>query len=406
MPKGRPRKLDDEPTIRSAPAEKAAPKAGPARGVDPTQFWKGYFEKSDEAPSQFFVTVAQLVQAKDFVNAEAAIKAYLNAHKKQAEPWMYEWLVKILEIRKRPDSEVKQALEYAAYLAKRNRNVNDLIRVADMMVLRKIDGSIGEGATQTSTGELIDLAAEIAPTNAFPPMMSINLALRTKDPKRMMASTDQLLSLGWPGSDDQLRRDARKQVEALAKILRDEGQTDEADAMLARWPEIEARDLYLRLTWEGEADIDLTVAEPLGATASFNNPRTVFGGAIVKNGYGKHPEEVYVCPRAFAGDYTAKVDVIFNDPAKPVTEVTLEVIKHEGTPAEARETHRLKLSDLKPIVIHLEEGRRKVVLPYIPPPERPVIDPKTKPNGAEAKAAPNPATTPAPARPASPPIRP
>ena len=369
--------------------------AAKASGPDPTVFWNRFFNRANESPEQVFVTVAQLIRAKDFANAEAAIKAYLNAHKKLAEPWMYEWLVKTLEFRKAPTPEVKLALSYAAYLAKRDRKATDLVRVADMLVMRKIDGVIGEGPVQTSAAELIDMAMEVSPYNAYPPMMSINLATRTKDPLRMSDSTERLLSLGWPGleTDDKIRRDARREVEALAKTLQDDGRTAEADRMLALWPETEARDVYMRLTWTGEADIDLAVSEPLGATANFANPRTVFGGGIIKNGYGSHPEEVYTCPRAFSGDYTAKVEVIFNDEAKPVSEVTLEVILHEGSPAETKQTHQIKLADAKPIVVHLDTGRRKVVLPYIPPPERPSIGskptaPLSPPKPAEPKAKP------------------
>ena len=54
--------------------------------------------------------------------------------------------------------------------------------------------------------------------------------------------------------------------------------------------------MFVRLTWDGDADFDLIVDEPLGATASYQTPRTVFGGSMIKNGYGSHPEEVYVCP--------------------------------------------------------------------------------------------------------------
>ena len=89
----------------------------------------------------------------------------------------------------------------------------------------------------------------------------------------------------------------------------------------------EARDLFIRLTWTGDADFDLAVDEPLGATATYLTPRTVFGGSIVKNGYGRHPEEVYVCPRGFDGDYTIKVETIYNNPDKA------------GDPGDARGHH-------------------------------------------------------------------
>ena len=139
--------------------------------------------------------------------------------------------------------------------------------------------------------------------------------------------------------------------------------------MLGRLPDSEARDLFIRLTWTGDADFDMAVAEPLGATATYLTPRTVFGGSIVKNGYGRHPEEVYVCPRGFDGDYSIKVEPIYNNPEKPATHGTLEVITHEGTAEESKQTHTIKLGGKAPppIVVTLKGGRRKVVLPLLVP---------------------------------------
>lgn len=403
---------DDEPTIKPpAAATKAADKARAANAANynPDKFWADYFKTSDEAPSQVYEVVIQLMNAKKSDDAEAAIKAYIAAKPKQAESWMYRWLVILLEKRKQPQAEVHRALGYAAFLAKRGRNYNDLYQVADMLLVRNLTGPVGEGPGQTTAAELLDIAAQVDPTHGYAPMMSVNLAVLTKDPKRLTQSVDQLLALGWPGNDEQMRKNARKQAEVLAKSLRDDGRAEEADALLAHLPEVEARDLYLRLTWKGEADIDLTVTEPLGAVASFNNPRTVFGGAIVKNGYGNHPEEIYVCPRGFSGDYTAKVEVIYNDPAKPVAEATLEVIQHEGTAEESRQTHTINLADPKPVVIALKDGRRQAVLPYMPPPERPALVPIPKPAPPGAAGTPAPASgSPPAAKPARPPapIRP
>ncbi len=106
--------------------------------------------------------------------------------------------------------------------------------------------------------------------------------------------------------------------------------------MLAKVTNSESRDLFVRLTWDGQADFDVTVEEPLGATASYLIPRTVFGGSLIKNGYGAHPEEVYVCPRGFDGDYTVRINTIWIDSKKPVTRLTLETIAHEGTAKEQK----------------------------------------------------------------------
>src|SRR5262249_42892228 len=151
---------------------------------------------------------------------------------------------------------------------------------------------------------------------------------------RMALAVESLLSLGWPGRDEYFRLESANQMDILDKALREDNRVQEADVLRSKLASSEARDVFVRLTWDGDAGFDLVVDEPLGATASYQTPRTVFGGSVVKNGYGTHPEEVYVCPRAFDGDYTVRVSTIWTNPAKPVTRLTLESITHEGTAQE------------------------------------------------------------------------
>jgi hypothetical protein len=405
---------DDVPVVRSAPAKdaaKPAPRPGtPGQGtVDPYAFWLDFFTKTrfktpTDAQNSLFETVADLRKAGKIDHVEAAIKAFMQptTHGKDAQPWMYEVLVLCLESRKKDDPaakdatarEVRQTIGYAAHLAKKLKSPVDLRRVADMLILRNEYGTVGDPGFQTSVAELVDLATKNLPSDPYAPMMSINLATHDKDPKRMGEAAEQLLSLGWPGYDDKVRRDVKEQVKKMADALRVDNKSDEAEALMARLAESEARDVFLRLTWKGVSDIDMSVAEPLGATAQYHNPRTVFGGAIIKNGYGSHPEEVYVCPRAFDGAYTVAVEkVVDDDPAKPVNEATLEIILHEGTAEETRETRKINLSKPEPVVFKLTGGRRKEVLPFFVTKPEPVAAaaprPKAAPKGA-ARPAPGP----------------
>jgi hypothetical protein len=303
----------------------------------------------------------------------------------------------------RPE-DVKKALSFAADQALKSRLLVDLTRVADELAMRGM---------YDRAGQLLDRAVEQDPSAAKPLWMSISLAARSKDPKRMGDSVERLLSLGWPGVDEAWRINARKQVEALAKTLREDGKDSEAAALLKRLDEAEVRDLVLRLTWAGDAGLDLVVEEPLGATARVLTPRTVFGGAIVKDGYGKHPEEVYVCPRAFDGDYTIRVEALYNDAKAPVRQATLEIITHEGTAREQTRKETIAVDKGDPVVVRLSGGRRMTVLPYQAPlPEPPAVEPPSgskpaEPTPADAADALRSPTQPAskPSRPATPKVR-
>jgi hypothetical protein len=250
-------------------------------------------------------------------------------------------------------------LNYAADLAQKSHNPNDLVTVADTMLL------IGH---LERVGELLDEAATRVPHNKYPLEMSGILAQRLKDPVRMGHAIEKLLSLGWPGEDDFVREECRRAADTLSNALREDGRTQEAAVLMDQLNKSLARDVYVRLTWDGYADFDLAVDEPLGVTASYDLPRTVFGGSIIKNGFGSHREEIYVCPRGFDGNYTVHIRTIFVDLKKPVVQLKLETIVHEGTAQERKEDYVLRPEKLdKTFVIHLSGGRRKTVLPYIDP---------------------------------------
>ncbi len=287
----------------------------------------------------------------------AALLGYLKNHAKQAEPWMYEVLAAAIELNQGSAADVKKALNYAADLAQRTHNPNHLVSAGDQLLIR---------GHFERVGALLDEAIPLVPHRSQPIFMSMILAQKTKDPKRMADAAEQLLALGWPGQDEYSRLEAANQVDILARSLREDGRGAEADALMAGLTASQARDLFVRLSWDGDADYDLLVDEPLGVTASYQNPRTVFGGAIIKNGYGSHPEEVYVCPRGFDGDYTIRVSMIYTNPDKPVTRLTLETIVHEGASGENKQTIDLVPDKAnKPVVVHLTSGRRKKVERYV-----------------------------------------
>ncbi len=326
---------------------------------DPFAFWMDYYKKHDDPPGNLHEAVRLLGHAKRMRDVEAALKGYLWNRGNNAEAWMYRALALAMQVNHGSAADIQTALNYAADLAQKSHNPNDLVSVADTMFLM---GQLNR------VGVLLDEAAEKIPHRNEPLKMSVNLARIQRDPARMGRTIEQLLALGWPGEDEYIRNECRNQVEKMATALREEGRTREAADLEQMLRDALGRDLYIRLTWDGYADYDLAVDEPLGVTASYDLPRTVFGGSILKNGYGLHPEEVYVCPRGFDGDYTIHIRTIALEDKKPTIRLKVETILHEGTPHEERRVVELRPDQLdRPIVVHLSAGRRKKTLPYIDP---------------------------------------
>ncbi len=360
---GKPVKAGEQSLIKIEADSMKVPR--PAANVDPFKFYDSYYHSRDKDridPDKLRKTLSGLNRLRRPRELHAAILGYLKNsayHRVTIEPWMYEALAWALKMNNGTDADFKKSLGYAADLAQDTHNPNHLVSVADLLFLN---------GYYERVGPLLDEAMPKIPHVFDPILISINLAQKTKDPLRMADSIERLLSLGWPGRDDFFRIEAGNQVDELVKTLRTEDKTAEADLLQKKLEESLSRDLVVRLTWDGFADYDLSVDELGVVTTKFDLPRSVFGGAIIKNGYGTHPEETYVCPRAFSGKYTIRVSNIWSDPKQPVTRLTLEVISHEGTSHQTKETRSLKpAAENPPTVVTLTDGRRKKALPYVDP---------------------------------------
>ncbi|MDB5351892.1 MAG: hypothetical protein JWN86_3139 [Planctomycetota bacterium] len=335
----------------------------------PADFDAFYKSFPDVSEAQVALDIAELRGRKDWVGIEKAWTAYLKHHNKHAAPWMYAELATAMEINKRDPAIIKTTFGWYAYMASKSKDPRGiaLIAACDALLLHKYYEIALPNGIKVRLADLLDQAVKVAPQNAEPILMSILMAERLKDIKRFLNSSETLLSLGWPGVDETWRTGLRNRFSLLAKQLREEGRDDDAKELTQRLSGIEARDLVVRLTWEKDSLLELCVDEPLGATADHYNPRTVFGGALVKEGRGKDREAVYVCPRGFDGTYVIRVNVLYNDENQPTKVAKLEIVSHEGTPDEQSVYQTLSLSKLEPIRINLSGGRRKTVLPYFAP---------------------------------------
>lgn len=385
--------------------------ADPAAGAErrrPTaeelDHWSKFFLDAEETPTprELLEVVVRLKKDYRMAEVEAAIRGYLQKRPEGREqparaPWMYEMLAVALEYNQADAARALEALGYAAILAGRPGDEGEpgsLLTVADMMVMRnafEVTVPVADGDRTIRVGELLDLAAERRPDLPEPLTRSMELAEMQLDGERMAGAAEGLLSIGWPGVDATWRAEVRDRVLGLAERLRDRGRAEEADRLIVRLDAAEPRDVYARLTWEGYGDLDFEVDEPLGATATLTAPRTVFGGALVKNGIGSDPEDVYVCPRGFDGPYTFRVKLIASDPKEPITAATLRVVTHEGGPDEQVQTFAIDPEKPEPVTVELTGGRRREALPYVVP--KIMVMQPGPPESPSAEAAGGPAAT-------------
>src|SRR5690606_31251735 len=115
-----------------------------------------------------------------------------------------------------------------------------------------------------------------------------------------------ILQRAWTENHADLHQAAELAAADAETLLRRDGNFERLEQFQAAMAEARQRDLVVKLTWSGDADLDLIVEEPLGTICSFDNPYSRGGGVLVHDGYGprqKDTYDLYVCPFGAPGDY-------------------------------------------------------------------------------------------------------
>jgi hypothetical protein len=156
---------------------------------------------------------------------------------------------------------------------------------------------------------------------------------------------------------------ASRVAKATLERLSSEGKVAEREAFLKELQEAVVRDCVVRVSWTGDADIDVSVEEPTGTTCSLSEPRTAGGGVKLDDAYsveGKPNDgssEVYVCPKGFAGTYRVRIRRVWGEVT--AGKVTVDVYTHLRSGDMQHERQQLEISDKDAMVVFdLNHGRR------------------------------------------------
>jgi len=292
--------------------------------------------------------VGVLVERKQFDHVAALIKAAIRHG--QAQPWMYEALVLALDALGTPRDEIERTLLSAADLAG-----------ADPDSQMHVAAFLARWGSPHRALALFRQAAQTDPTRSEPYIVGFHLAVELNDLDATRWTTLGILGQVWPGQSDPLVARARRAAEQAIGQLRSQGNQARADDYSSALAEALRRDLVVRATWDGEADVDLIVEEPPGTVCSFQNPRTPAGGVLVGDGFGDRREERYVCVRALPGRYRIKVRRLWGELIG--ARVQLHVTRDLGSDQAVEEQQTVVLGEQDEIVtVVLERGRRTELL--------------------------------------------
>ncbi|HEX4413867.1 MAG TPA: hypothetical protein VH107_09595 [Lacipirellulaceae bacterium] len=362
-PASLPAKVAPEQTKSAAPSASApassnavvAPKQAKASAIamdsskNPTEFWGTYFAQHHPDPASIRETARQLVAKKQFDQVIAMINAALRNG--QPQPWMYESLGIAMELNGSSKSDIERAVMSAV----------DFSNSADeMMYVAQYLSRLGLDRRAMLVCEQV---AKMEPLRGEAYVLGLRSAQNVDDVAGIRWATIGILGQAWPTRMAEIELTASRVAKATLERLGSEGRTDERDAFLNELQQAVVRDCVVRVSWTGEADVDISVEEPSGTVCSEAEPRTIGGGVRLGDGYtakdkaDEGANEVYVCPKGFAGSYRVQIHKVWGEVA--AGKVTVDVYTHLRSGDVQHERQQLELSDKDAMVVFdLNHGRR------------------------------------------------
>lgn len=317
----------------------------PVEGAD-VQAWNQLFEGEKLSQSAVRDAARQLMAKRRFSDSVQFINAALRNG--AAQPWMYESLGIALQLSGADDKEVERAIMSAVDFA---TSPDHLLVIADYLRGLGFDKRVVQ---------VCRLAVEHQPMLHESYALALRSAERSEDIDSIAWVSSSILSKAWAKEHAAIEEAARLASKALIARLESEGLQEKADEFKNQLEKAKRRDCVIRVSWSGDADVDLAVQEPGGTMCSSMKPRTTAGGVLLgDSAISKSNEhcETYVCPEGFSGDYRVAVRKVWGEPV--ANTVSVEVILDKGAETERSQSQQFQLEDGKDAVVEfsLAEGR-------------------------------------------------
>ncbi|MEX2187737.1 MAG: hypothetical protein WD875_13115, partial [Pirellulales bacterium] len=211
-------------------------------------------------------TARRLVAEAKYDEAVAALEAGMRNG--EPRPWMYEALSVAMQAAGSSRADLERALMSAADLGA--GDVDHFLYLAHYMTRVGLD--------RRALAMFRDVA-EFDPTHTDALIAAMATAERLGDADSIRWATVAVLGQEWTSKESNVAHQALRQAQSLLARLGKEDPA-EAAAYQKEIDEARARDLVIRVSWTGDADVDISVLEPTGTVCSFRQPRTTGGGVI------------------------------------------------------------------------------------------------------------------------------
>ncbi len=315
-------------------------------GNDPKTMWNAAIARTVTDPGLIVACAEFLMEFDEFGHAAEVLKGNLRKGLATDE-WAHDALAVALEAAGGNPIEVERAFVSAIDL--------DPTSAKAYLKAAKAEANL---KNHNQAVVFCQRAAKFSPDDPLPYANAMAFAEFATDVKSdaVLWAADNLLKRDWNTSDGV---DYHKQVgERLPKLetkLKAAGQkTDDLAKAITLQNQ---RDLVIELLWQGNADLDLIVAEPVGSVCSPTYNRTTGGGLLKADILEQLNDrsEVYTAASAFSGTYKVSVKQAFGRPIGG--NARIKITKFKGTAKEAVDFLEVPLNGA-PIEVKLEAGSR------------------------------------------------
>lgn len=324
--------------------------------TDKGAFWKAYFSSDEYNDSLVRATALNLKFQNKYSDVIVMLETAILAGKVQ--PWMYEALAIAQMCDGRPKAEYERTLMSAVAFCD------------DLPTMLLIATYLERLNLESRALKVYREVAKYNPDNGEVYIRALRVAQRINDAESKRWAALGILSLAWQEDQKKSFDEALFVVQGLIQDLRKAGNVKELKKLQLEATKAMERDCVIRVSWTGNADIDIAVEEPGGTVCSLQNCKTTAGGVLLgdahagqlnKDNHGVM-SETYVCPKGFNGDYKILVKRVWGEVVGG--KVNVELIAHSGGKLEKKMTSKLELKNGEAgFMFALADGRRTEPLP-------------------------------------------
>jgi tetratricopeptide (TPR) repeat protein len=322
--------------------------------LDPKKVWEDALTKGHVTDPGLIIAVADFLgevgkydHLAEFLKADLRLGIVVR-------PWVYESLALALEATNAAPEEIERARLSAVDL--QPQDAQGYLRASKAMGdLKNYDRAVA----------FCRQASLLQPNASYPYEEALLYAELARDPAGMEWAAGHLLRQDWPVHNQDLHSKARAKLKSFADALARENRANEAQRVVQATQKVSVRDLIIRLTWQGSADLDLEIREPIGTICSFMHRQTPGGGVLLGDTLSDVAQETYVAAQAYSGEYQITLRRIWGRPLGG--RATVEIIEHQGSPQETRRRETVVFDRSHTLTLTLEDGRRTSAA-YVPPP--------------------------------------